>query len=980
MAAGFEEFESSRAYAGAPLAATRSPDVPVGPDPGRYVPSRPPATRRSDMQPAVSAEADLYAQSAAMARSGQNDMAKFVIMDLPVYDMQLTRAVRENDVEAVSNLVTKVDGFISEHYNGLAGWTGLASAGKEGETAAARLASYLDGTYKDRLGVRDLLDGATEDYKVRKASRLSQELSVDSAAARATFDRDDPMYSVYSRFSDLTSPASAGGPSRPPVPGQMTRESKADFLRGVARLKDSGVAFADAGSMSKFVAAFDQSVNKDGAYAGDAVLEKVARGFLAGGHGLTEHDYVSRYGALVDRLSEQSTGGQSAKGVTPAERRMARHEANAIASAFVAKAGELGVSGLGPEWASSLESAASTVRMANDMFGVAVRGGTGYADRVASAALASMGVAGADDGGMSRLVSDAASDLSTLVSAPTRELMSVLADGKGQAHVGTVKVQNPYSNVEMFAVKALGRAMSALSDGVDGAMPSGRGWGALKRFAAGNESARLGLKRAVADALDTRFGDREVSLRVADGMVDRFLGRSDDGRTIEERLRGYTGLFDPATDRPEIPAAVRLGTNMSDTEFNGAMAAMARNPSAVIPTLKGDRELSSALSEFARETTDRTAQGKDVYSSHKWNKMLGNLADKVGASDSAGIVKAGWLMDFSRKGKARNFEDKDIRFLEKAITRLAENVSARPDASVNDAVMLAVLARGPGWKGFLTQLESKDSQSLRMSSFGSEFDGWARIGRSRSDALSELVDSALAKVGVGKHVSLGTALAALSADPSYASAPLVSLGLVTKGDTPLDYKNFLAKLQQNAYADAYTDKQDDPTPLQEAARRIYRSFGTRDDVIGKLKSDVLEHFRADGAEEAELIRLDRLASEQLTNEYRNGGPAAAEKLARERMLLSRRFLPVIDAKNRRIDPNNVRVSELMTDDEHKAEIARMQDIAHGMGLDPALYSDAVFFNANARGLATYRHNVAMGERVKMGQLLALAKQGEAPEQ
>ena len=405
------------------------------------------------------------------------------------------------------------------------------------------------------------------------------------------------------------------------------------------------------------------------------------------------------------------------------------------------------------------------------------------------------------------------------------------------------------------------------------------------------------------------------------------------------------------------------------------MAAMARNPSVVIPTLKGDRELSSALSEFARETTDRTAQGKDVYSSHKWNKMLGNLADKVGASDSAGIVKAGWLMDFSRKGKARNFEDKDIRFLEKAITRLAENVSTRPDASVNDAVLLAVLARGSGWKGFLSAYENSKS------SVAAEFEGVPVLPNfTASRGLSDLVDAALAKVGVGKHVGLGTALETLSADPSYASAPLVSLGLVTKGDTPLDYKNFLAKLQQDAYADAYTDKQDDPTPLQEAARRIYRSFGTRDDVLGKLKSDVLEHFRADGAEEAELVRLDRLASEQLTDAYRNGGPAAAEKLARERMLLSRRFLPNIDAKNRRIDPNNVRVSELMTDDEYKAEIARMKDVAHGMGLDPVLYSDAVFFNANARGLATYRHNVAMGERVSMGQLLALAKNGEAPEQ
>lgn len=967
MAAGFEEYESSKLYAEPSFRAAPAPEVE--PDPDRYAPPRGRQSRLAPQdarQQEMAEQAQQYAQYAAMARSGQNDNAKFVLMDLPAYVSRMSRAVRENDIDTLSGLVSEVDGYVDGHYDGLVGWTGLSAAGKEGSEAAARLSSVLDGTYKDTLGIRPLLEGTSEEYKTRKASRLSRELSIDSASARAVFDRDDAMYPAFSMFSDLATPVSAGGLGRPSVPGQMTRESKVEFLRGAARLKDAGAAFSDAGSMSRFLSAFNQAVNKNGAYAGDAVLEKVAKGFLAGGHGLTEHDYVARYGALVDRLSEQATGGASAKGATPADRRMAMHEANEIASEFMALGGDGGA-----EQASALESAAATVRMANDMFGVSVRGGPGYARKVASAALASMGVPGADDGGLFRMVSDAASDLSTLVSPPTRDLMSVLADGKGQAHVGTMKAQNPYSNMEMFAVKALGRAMSRLSDGVDGAMPSGRSWGALKQFANGNDQARLGLKRAMADALDTRFGDRELSLRIADGMVDRFLGRSNDGRTIEERLRGYTGLFDPVTDRPEIPAAVRLGTNLSSAEFNGALAAMAGNPSAVIPTLKGDRELASSASNFARETLDRLERGKDVLSSHKWNEALGDLVVKAtGMQDPTGLVKAGWLMDFSRKGRGNNFEAKDIRFLEKAITSLAERISADPEGAIDDAVLLAVLARGSGWRGFLDGV--RESKAARFAGAGGQV--YSGISRDRAAAkareMADLVDAALAKVGVGKNVGLGSALTTLSANPMYARSALVSSGLVTKGDTPLDYRNFLVTLQQRAYADIYADRKDSPTRLQEAARRAYRSFGTRDDVLGKLKSDVLEHFRADGASDEELVRIEKLVSDQLADEYRLGGPAAAELLAKKRMGMSRRFFPAVDPKTGDVNPNAVEVSNLMTDTEFADEVRRLQDVwRQKLGRE---YADTVFFDANARGLATWKHNVAMAERVRVGQMLKVA--------
>lgn len=956
---GFYEFESSRMAARA-----------NGPDAARYVPQQVSAQEPLRSDPAAASADELYAENAALARSGENAVAKFAMMDLAAYQGRLTRAVRENDAEAVAKITGEIDGFVDEHYDALAEWTAVSRQGRRGEMVAARLAAVLDGSYKDTWGVvspdggsmartaRSVLDDDSPEARARKASRVSREQAVGSDVAAAIVDRDSAMYPVFSRFSDLATPVSAGSPPPPADPNRMTRETKTMFLRGVSALASGkGVGdggFSDWHDMAGFVSAFDSLVNKGGAYAGDGVLGKVADGYLSGEHGLTAHDYVARYAALVDRLSDQASGGQTAKGVSSAERRMARHEANAIASAFVSKAPTLG-----PEWASALESAASTVRMAHDMFGVTALGGTGYADKVASAALVSMNVPGVDDGGLYRKVTDAASDLSTLVSAPTRKLMSTLADGKGQARVGTMQDPYPYANIEMFAVKALGRAVSALSGGVDGAVPSGNSWGALKQFAVGNASARLGLKQAVADALDTRFGDREVSFRIADGVVDRFLGRSDDGRTIEERLRGYTGLFDPVTDQPEIPDAVRFGANTPEAKFNGAMAAMARNPSAVIPTLRGDRELSSALSEFARETIDRTAQGKDVYSSHQWNKMLGNLVDKAGASDSVGIVKAGWLTDFSRKGKTKNFGDKDIQFLEKAITQLAENVSARPDASVNDAILLAVLARGSGWKGFIDAYGSSYS-GHRL--YGAGGPGRRVGGDEYSRRLSGLVDSALAKVGVGKHVSLGTALATLSADPSYASAPLVALGLVTKGDAPLDYKNFLAKLQQNAFADVYTDKKDDPTPLQEAARRIYRSFGTRDSTVAHWTSEVLKHRRAEGLRDEELVRAETLVTGTLAGLYANGGPVAVEREARKMLDRRYRYYPVYDPKTGTLSAGAVFRSEgPQTDAEYREETERINAERQRAGWDP--FDPETFRVTDENGLSVWNHNNRMRETV-----------------
>lgn len=967
MAVGFEEFESSKAYADYASRRNAPPAYVSGtlPDPARYAPpetrARWPEARPEPLDPGG---AELFAQNVAIARGGKDDEAKFVMLDMVPKWNRLQRAVGDKDVALVGKMVSEIDGFVDEHYDGLSEWMGVSRAGAQGQRLAGILGQFLNGDYKDSTGARGLLDDNTEEYKASKASRLSNELSVNAGVARSIIDPDDPMHQAFSMFSDLASPAPSGGPGMPREPDRMSRESRKSFLAGAARLQASDdTRFTNAGTMSRFLSAFDQAVNKKGVYAGDKVLEKVARGFLSGDHGLTEHDFVTQYGELVDRLAEQASGGESAKAVTPAERRMARHEANAIASEFVALTGGT----IGPEGASALESAASTVRMANDMFGVATRGGANYARKVAEAARAAMGDPRADDGGLYRMVSDAAADLSTLVSAPTRELMSTIADGKGQAHVGVVKAPNRYSNLEMFAVKALGRAVSGLADGVDGVMPSGKGWGALKQFAAGNEVARSRLTTAVADALDTRFGYRPVSERIAGDVVDRFLGVSDDGRTIEERLRGYTGRFDPVTDRPEIPANVRLSANMSDDEFRGLMAQVAVNPDQFVPVLKGDTETVGVLRRFASKVVDLGSRGKTVDASRSAGKAFGELAVAQGVDDPFGLVKEGWLNNFSKVGASKEFNAKDLKFLEKAIGGLATVVSENPGpAAADDIVLLTVLARGAGWKSFREFMTGGRAYYDEARTHMTREEESRRLHE--RNVMLDRVDEALAKVGISKHMTLSAALNALRNSPGiFERSTLMSSGLVVSGDNPVDYKRFLATLQRNAYADMYTEKKDNPTDFQREARRIYQSFGSRDDVLAKLKSDVLEHFRADGASEEELMRIDYLASKGLVEHYQNGGPAAAELFANQKMSLSRRYFPVVNPNMRTVDVNSVEVSGLMTQEEYEAEVKRRQKmLKEQLGVD---YSDAVFFDANARGLATWKHNVATAERIKVSQLM-----------
>lgn len=954
MAAGFEEFESSKVLAAQALQGQRSAQDVFVPDSGRYV-SRRAAQPRNEVPPEQTSGEELYARSAATARSGNDEVAQFVMMDAPAKLSRLNRAVRDEDVELAGRLVSEIDGFLDEHYNGVAEWTSIARAGKAGQERAAVIGSLLDGTYKNRA--RELLEGESDEYKARKASRLSKELSVSSGVARAIFDRDDPLHSTYSRFLDLASPASSGGAGSPVVPGKMTRDSKLDFLHGIARLDTVlGQSFAGTepgNSLASFVSAFDQAVNKDGQYAGDAVLEKVARGYLDGKHGMTAHDYVSQYGALVDRLSSQASGGQTAKGATELERRMTRSEANEIASEFVSLQDQVtGEVNLGPEWASAIESAASTVRMANDMFGAVARGGAGYARNVAAAALVSMGVPGVDDGGLLRRVSDAASDLSTLVSAPTRDLMKTMADGKGQAHVGTVKAVNPYSNVEMFAVKALGRAVSGLSEGVDGAMPQGQGWGALKRFAAGNETARTRLKRAMADAIDTRFGERELSLRVANTMVDRFLGLSDDGRTIEELVRGYTGKFDPVTDRPKIPDGVRMTDTMPDGDFNGVLARMAGDPDSVIPSMKGDRARPLALKHFATATLDRisqgrakdpdkTSQGEYLEKSIAWRRSLGRLADAAGVYDAGGLLANGIL---GNSTKALQLTSRDqIDYWNNLQGGLDIVLADAEKGDIDAALSLAIVSRADPWKR-VSGVYTRDFPV-----------------RQYDDRIHQI----LSQFGVGRNFDLPTAMKTLSSRTGFAEeSTLVSSGLVDPATGTLSYKRLLSTLQRSAYADRYVDPKDDPTPLQEAARRVYRSFGSRDDVIAKLKSDALEHYRANGAEGAELVRLDHIVSDRLSDVYRNGGPLAAEALSRKLMKSARRFFPVIDPKSKSVVPDAVVVSDIMDDDEYEAEWRRRQSEEAGRGVT---VPESAYFDANARGLATWRHNVSKAERIYVGQ-------------
>lgn len=939
MAAGLYEYESMR------MAAEGGRSVAPAPSPDRY---GSPATSPRQTQVAVPSETvdentRLYEENMAMARSG-NEEAAFVMQGLAPLEARMKRAAQSGDVEAVTAIADETDRFLESHPT-LPRWMGIAETGAQGKAAAARLAKVLDGSYKVEWG-QGLADDMSEEAKAKKAAMVSKRLMVGTDVARAMFDRDSDMYPVFGRFSGLTMAQKDLTPQ-----GAILQDMQADTLRGVAGLvKSVGVGdggFSGWDDAGKFVSAFMGLAGKNGVYPGDAVLERVARGYVSSG-GMSARDYVAQYSDLVGRLQSVQSGGKDQKGqAASVSARMSAHEAHGLASAFIqlrSEKPELADVAPGPEWSDALVSAAASVRAASDLFGVGARAGAGWSRKVAAVALTSMGYQ-ADDGGLGRMVTDAASDLSGLVSEPTRRLMTTLAEGQGRAQVGTMQSANPYSNLEMMSVKSLGREMVKLAGGVDGAMPSGRSWGALKKFASGNGAARQRLVDVVAKSYDLRFGDEGLSHALAEGTVARFLGESDDGRTLEERLKGMTKLFEP-DGGPAVPAVARISPGMGDDAYYMALASAARNPDFVVPSMKGDGRLRTAVRDFASLTLDRKNVGKTPQASMRWHRAFGDLAVAAGVEDVGGLVSSGYLTRaFTGLDKLESVKDA------RKIVSMVDDVVSRP-LSIDGVVALALMFRDPKRKSALQKALTPSGASAGggMVPFGP---GESAADLVKVDRVVRAVDQALAGFGVSRNMTVQQALAALAASGDLEKSTFVSSGFLDpKNPNNLSAKGVLSRLQQEAYADPHTEKGPAPDPLSAAARRAYRTFETRDGFLRRAISEALEHARAQGFRDEALVAAESMFSRRFAEAYRNGGPAAVDALKDKYLALRQRFFPTVNFQDGSVNTATVRPSaRVLTDEEYEAAVTEM---TAGLAAAGKPVDREVFYATDATGFASWK--------------------------
>lgn len=899
--------------------------------------------------------------------------AKFVLQDMGAYRDRIVRALNEGDTDAVAGYASEIDRFAQENEYDLRGYMGAFSrGGPEGVKLAQDISSVLTGSYKNEWGavdprsgalvstVQSALDDTSEDSKVRRASSLAREIGVSDAVALAMTDRNDMFYPVLGRYGEALT-AKALTPA-----GQQDLDGARKAL--IANAK-AAVPFAQkylarfgdvddrqtAQDMGTFLSEFDRIFNTKNTVSGSRMLEDVADAYLSArdrGETSDMSGYISRLAEMRDGIVAGLSGAYDSKG----QARARVHEANSILGAFIRDSMSLsgGVPADSSLYSAALVSSAKKVAMLTDTYGIDLRNGAGgLSRRISQMALRSLGVEGADDGGVSDF-------MDTLMPAIDRYVGSdgppvTLRAKNGQETVQPVP--GSFGALEGAIRTSAGRALWRMWKESGGGADGAGGAGALLSRIESDPRWQEELKNAVAAPLRAMFTDAGV----ADEVAERVFKNPVSGQpvTVIRALQDLAGKLDEQ-GKPIIPDEARIGPGVGPdgrspdpAVYDKILAA----PDAVIPMAKGDDGLRTTLTDYATKAVKALAPGHTDSDVYRKAQALGDLiGQSVGRDVSLdpGAQMARRAVILSTGGTTDKTFGKSSAVASDLATMAENAAKGDADAMLSVALIASTVTELPDTtKALLKQMMK--AMSMRGVSSGLPFaaelfeaTGTARAA-GRADwalaarflnwvgkktglkyALSEPLDpatknmvsalQALEKLGVDisdRGKILGHVVTRLKASGEFADTVLVRSGYMD-ADGNVSENRLLQTLQERQAADPRTESPlQEPTDGQRRARKVLSALMGPDTLVGRFNVQYIGKLKGLGYTDEEAVQEAGRASQLVRSAADRG---TMEGLRQHDALMSRsqRFFP-------RIQRGQDGRAYVMADDVSPAETAMMTD-------------------------------------------------------
>lgn len=819
--------------------------------------------------------------------------AHAALRELPDLEARAGRAVASGDADAALAVALRVDEIVDRFGDLLTPWGNLGGGGSEGASVSARVRQATTGQYRYEWGARaangsvrslaELLDENSEESKARRAHKASQDLDAPESVARAVFDRDDPKYAVYRRFSSLLGKGAA--PGADPVAALHDRDRRTAFFKSVQRLDTRmGDRFASPSEMGEFVAAFDSNMNAKGLTAAESVFMDAADAFLRqkdGGYSADE--FMQRFKASVDALSGPQAGGPDRKPGDPSKEqslreRMSVLEAQDLMSALVREAGRLGVGDdvTSGKYRDAMASAALASRRLGELYGIDLRaGGKGDASSsIAQLALSRLNVPGSDGGSLASAVDEVTSRLSTLASGPTRELVRVKQGQRGDISGQMEDGANPYLQTELSAMRKAGAALwKAVSDN------GGNVELTMARLAELGQT-RDSVVSAIASGLAPRLGGR-LAAAVAGDLVGNMVGDENGPKmTVEESLRRRAALPKPGPE--SVPEGKRLSPQ--DGFDDSDIALLARGEA--VASERGNEGLRDAQRQLAVMIQERKGKDKDA----KYHRAVGELYSRL-TGDTDELITSGLL---GKLAGATDFGDAyGADTVRKSVDRLvAEVKDANRLESQRAEAMAKLMIIGASGVQLYDRTEDKSTVSERLPA-SYVHDRWPEI-REAANVLGLVLpryQSEYEDRGFGSSMPL---LAQVC--PSIVDSNLVKSGLLNPAGAEGGWneKNMLRVNQTTSYSDPLkNDGRSEPnlSDEQRAARRALATFETKDTAVGAASARYREHLLSQGLFGDSLAMTEAAGASAFADAYRNGGAAGVDRQLAKLTALKRYFLP-----------------------------------------------------------------------------------------
>ena len=865
--------------------------------------------------------------------------SKFVLQDMGAYRDRIVRALNEGDTDAVAGYASEIDRFAQENEYDLRGYMGaLSRGGPEGVRLARDLSSVLTGSYKNEWGVVDprtktvvstvqsALDDTSEDSKVRRASNLAREIGVSDAVALAMTDRNDMFYPALGRYGEALT-AKALTPA-----GQQDLDGARQAL--VANAK-AAVPFAQkylarfggvddrqtAQDMGTFLSEFDRIFNTKGMVSGGRMLEDAAEAYLSA-RDRGETSDVSGYLSGLAEMRDGIAAGLSRTWDTKGQARSRVHEANSILGAFIRDSMALsgGVPVDSSLYSTALSSSARKVAMLTDTYGIDLRDGTGgLSRRISQMALKSLGVEGADDGGVSDF-------MDTLMPAIDRYVGSDGPPVTLRAKNGQETVQpmpGSFGALEGAIRTSAGRALWRMWKESGGGASGVGGAGALLSRAESDPRWREELKSAVAAPLRAMFTDADVADQVAERVFRNPV--SDRPVTVLQALEDLAGKLD-AQGKPIIPDEVRIGAGAGadgkesaggspdPSVYDKILAA----PDAVIPMARGDDGLRTALTDYAMKTKKAMSTGhtdSDVY------RRAGALGDLVGVSIGRDLES-----------------DPGAQMARRAVMVTVSGPDKALLKSRSGLNMLQEIRKG---------VKEGDPDALLAAGLISSRLDVTKRSVGPSDIRYYLLDD-LESMGVtlseGRN-GLTSVVQMLKANGTLADTVLVSSGYMDT-DGNVSENMLLRTLQERQSADPRTESPlQEPTDGQRRARKVLSALLGPDTLVGRFNVQYTGKLKGLGYTDEEAVQ-DAGRAAQLVRAASERGTMEGLRQARELMSRSQRFLPRIQQGadgQLRVMLDDVSPAEMMTDEEYavrRETFAQEMRDQFGLDITPAMLDRA----------------------------------------